>query len=363
MTIANNFRIAVLGGDGIGPEVVEQAVELLQLIESHLTDVTFSYDEQSVGVGEYRRSGVALPESAFEACRKSHAVLLGAMGLPEVRYPDGKEIAPQLDLREQLQLYGGVRPIRLYHEQDTPLKGYSAGEIDFVIVRESTEGLFYGRGATVQPGAERATNEMVITREGAARVSRLAFQIAQKRRRKVTLVDKANVLSSMVFFRQVFDEVAKEFPDCTAEHVYVDAAALFLVRNPARFDVLVTENMFGDILSDLAAGLVGGMGMAPSGDIGDEAAVFQPAHGSAPDIAGKGIANPIAMILSAAMMLEWLAHPETIRAAQAVQDAVTQVLSEPTQRTPDMGGQLTTVQMTAAIRQALLRQLQGQPVP
>lgn len=357
MSNKQRYRIAVLGGDGIGPEVTVSAVEILKLVQLQLDCVEFDFEEHSVGVGEYLASGRALPDSAFDACRTCDAVLLGAMGLPNVRYPDGKEIAPQLDLRERLELYGGIRPIRLYHEHDTPLKGYGVGDIDFVIVRESTEGLFSGRGVTLEADAKRATNELVVTYEGAARVSRLAFQLARKRRGKVTLVDKANVLSSMVFFRRVFDEVAQEFPDCVAEHCYVDAAALYLVRDPQRFDVLVTENMFGDILSDLAAGLVGGMGMAPSGDIGDQAAVFQPSHGSAPDIAGKGVANPIAMILSAAMMLDWFEHPDTMRAADAIRQAVENVLRSPDQRTPDMGGHLSTQQMTSLIGQQLQQSL------
>ena len=350
---AQIFNIAVLGGDGIGPEVTDQAVRLLRQVQSQLDGVQFEFNPHSVGVGEYQRSGSALPESAFEACRSSDAVLLGAMGLPDVRYPNGKEIAPQIDIRERLQLYGGVRPIQLSHADDTPLKGYGPGEIDFLIVRESTEGLFFARDGVVADDADEATDVMRITRLGVERVCRLAFRLAQHRRKKVTLIDKANVLPSMVFFRRVFDEVAREFPDCEADHVYVDAAALFLVRNPERFDVLVTENMFGDILSDLAAGLIGGMGMAPSADIGDSVAVFQPSHGSAPDIAGKGIANPIAMILSAAMMLEWLDHPETKRGGELLRAAVATVLSDPTRRTVDMGGLLSTVQMADAISQSL----------
>lgn len=347
------FHIAVLGGDGIGPEVTDQAVELIQRIEPQLTGIHFSFDAFPAGVAAYQQSGEALPQSTLEACRRCDAVLLGAMGLPNVRYSDGTEITPQLDLREELDLYGGVRPIRLYHEQDTPLKGYATGDIDFVLVRESTEGLFANRSAEVDVAKGRAVNEMVISHAGAARVSRLAFEIARKRDRKVTLIDKANVLSCMAFFRKVFDEVALEFPDCTTEHIYVDASALFLVREPERFDVMVTENIFGDILSDLAAGLVGGMGMAPSGDIGDSAAVFQPSHGSAPDIAGKGIANPIAMILSTAMMLEWFEHAESKRAARAIHQAVADVFRVPHQRTPDMGGAMSTQAMTTAVCEAL----------
>ncbi len=353
------FNIAVLPGDGIGTEVTAQAVRILNEIKSRLDGVWLNLTEYSVGVAEYLSSGNALPDSAFDACRTSDAILLGAMGLPSVRYPDGREIVPQIDIRERLDLYGGVRPVRLYHDNDTPLKNYSAGDIDFVLVRESTEGLFSRRNALPAADADEVCDTMTITRRKAERVCRLAFNIARTRRRHVTLVDKANVLSSMVFFRRIFDEVAAEFPDCNTDRVYVDAAALLLIRDPRRFDVLVTENMFGDILSDLAAGLVGGLGMAPSADIGDHTAVFQPVHGSAPDIAGKGLANPVAMLLSTAMMLEWLPHDETKRAGKAVRDAVVQVLNDPALRTADMGGTLTTTQMTDAVYEALKRTIGG----
>ena len=353
------FDIAVLGGDGIGPEVCQQASRLLTEIDPFLDGVRFRLSDYRVGVGEYLESGEALPDATFDACRRADAVLLGAMGLPDVRYPDGKEIAPQLDLRERLDLYGGVRPIRLYDSADTPLKKFEAGDIDFVLVRESTEGLFYGRSAIADLDADESTNVMRISRAGAERVCRMAFEVARRRNKekRVTLVDKANVLSSMVFFRHVFDEVAASYPDCQSEHVYVDASTLYLVQRPDSFDVLVTENMFGDILSDLAAGLVGGMGMAPSGDIGDDAAVFQPSHGSAPDIAGQGIANPIAMILSAAMMLDWFDHPQTRIASAAIHDAVGAVLRDKGRRTRDMGGNLSTHEMTDAISAELSRTL------
>jgi 3-isopropylmalate dehydrogenase len=258
-------------------------------------------------------------------------------------------MTPQIDLRERLDLYQGLRPIYLFHPDDSPLRGRHAGDIDFLLVRESTEGLFSTRTARRDVAADRATDTMLITRQGAERVIRAAFQIAEQRRKRLTLVDKANVLPSMAFFRQVFDEVAREFPAIETNRVYVDAAALYLVRQPEMFEVIVTENMFGDILSDLAAALVGGMGMAPSADIGDRYAVFQPSHGSAPDIAGRGIANPIATILSAAMMLDWLATPETRRAAEMVNQAVRVVLCDRKSRTPDMGGALPTSAMTDAI--------------
>jgi len=349
------FQIAVLGGDGIGPEVTDEAVRLLEQLESHLDGVALEFHRFEMGAAEYLRNGDAMPADSFESARGCDAILLGAMGLPDVRYPNGKEIAPQLDLRERLGLYGGIRPIRLYHEADTPLKNYAAGGIDFVLVRESTEGLFYGRDSVADLDADEAIDTMRISRTGAERVCRLAFELARKRggKKRVSLVDKANVLSSMVYFRHVFDTVAVEFPDITAEHLYVDATALFMVRRPHEFDVLVTENLFGDILSDLAAGLVGGMGMAPSADVGETAAVFQPAHGSAPDIAGKGVANPVAMILSAAMMLEWLDHPQTRQGADRLRQAVQNVLSDPDCRTPDMGGRLSTSEFTQAVSREL----------
>jgi 3-isopropylmalate dehydrogenase len=338
--------IAVLPGDGIGVDVTASAIKVLKALEPSLAGVRFDFTEHSVGAGEYLRSGDPLPGAALEACKRADAVLLGAMGLPEVRWPDGKEITPQIDLRERLDLYCGLRPIRLFHPDDSPLRGYRTGEIDLLIVRENCEGLFSARLSQRDQGADEVRDVMLISRGGAERIARSAFREACKRRKKVTLVDKANVLPSMVFFREVFFEVAGEFPDVEADAVYVDAAALYLVKDPRRFDVIVTENMFGDILSDLAAGLVGGMGMAPSADIGNECAVFQPAHGTAPDIAGKGIANPVAAILSAAMMLEWLAKPEMVRGAQRIRAAVEAVLADPRNRTPDMGGALTTRQLT-----------------
>jgi 3-isopropylmalate dehydrogenase len=346
---ATTFDITVLPGDGIGVDVTREALRVLEAVTPSLAGVKFAFHEYRVGAAEYLRSGTPLPSEAIEACGRADAVLLGAMGLPSVRWPDGREMTPQIDLREKFQLYCGLRPIRLYHEHDTPLKRYKAGEIDFVIVRESTEGLFSARLSKSDPARGEVCDVMRITRAGSERVCRAAFEQAMKRRKHCTLVDKANVLPSMVYFRSVFDAVAKEFPQVKADHCYVDAAALYFVQRPHTFDVLVTENMFGDILSDLAAGLVGGMGMAPSADIGAECAVFQPSHGSAPDIAGKGIANPIATILSAALMLEWLEHPEAARGAAQIQRAVESVLADPANRTPDGGGRLTTTQMADKI--------------
>jgi len=347
-----HFDVAVLPGDGIGVDVTRETLRVLEAIKPQMTEVKFAFREHAVGAAEYLRGGDPLPASALDACATADAVLLGAMGLPRVRWPDGREMTPQIDLREKLDLYAGPRPIKLFHGSDTPLKGYQAGEIDMVIVRENTEGLFSAR-LTNQVTEDEACDVLKLTRTGCERVIRFAFDLARKRRRHCTLVDKANVLPSMVFFRRIFDQIAEQYPDVATERVYVDAMALFLVRKPQAFDVIVTENMFGDILSDLAGGLVGGMGMAPSGDIGDNCAVFQPAHGTAPDIAGKGIANPVAMILSATMMLEWLGHEQTVLAGRRIESAVQKVFEDPANRTPDMGGKLSTSEITDLIIDAL----------
>lgn len=339
------FKIAVLPGDGIGPDVINEAVKVLRAVEAKLDHVIFELHEYSVGAGEYLKSGDPLPPSTFEQIKQNDAILLGAMGMPNVRWPNGVEMTPQIDLREWLDLYCGLRPIRLYHANHSPLKNYQAGEIDFVIVRESTEGLFAARKGTNNQTPTEANDTMRITRAGSERLFRSAFALARKRRRKCTLVDKANVLPSMAYFRGIFDEIAEEFSDVETERVYVDAAALFLVQRPQTFDVIVTENMFGDILSDLAAGIIGGMGMAPSADIGDRYAVFQPSHGSAPDIAGKGIANPAATILSVAMMLDWFDLEETKRGAEIIRTAVAQVFSKAENCTRDLNGTLSTEQL------------------
>jgi 3-isopropylmalate dehydrogenase len=353
MNEAPKRRIAVLPGDGIGTEVMDAGVEVLRAVESSLGGTRFELTEFSVGANEYLRSGDPMPPAVFEQLKEFDAILLGAMGLPGVRWPDGVEMTPQLDLRERLELYCGLRPAFLFHSADSPLRNRAAGSIDLLLVRESTEGLFFSRKEPLAAGATYAEDKMRITRRGAERVIRAAFREAMTRRRHVTLVDKSNVLPSMVFFRRIFDEIAPEFPNVQTERVYVDAAALYLVQRPEAFDVMVTENMFGDILSDLTAGLVGGMGMAPSADIGERYAVFQPAHGSAPDIAGKGIANPIATILSVAMMLEWFGTEDTRAGAEMIRAAVRTVFADPAARTRDMGSGLTTRQMTGLVLSAL----------
>jgi len=320
-------KIAILPGDGIGTEVMEQAVRVLSAAESMVGGFHLHLETFSVGAGEFLRSGHPLPEATLERVKAFDAILLGAMGLPDVRWPDGTEMTPQIEIREKLDLYQGVRPIQLIDSRLTPLKGFATGSIDMMILRENVEGLFWTRTKPHARTGDYCEDILHISRAGSERLFRAAFQLARKRRRKVTLVDKANVLQSMAFFRQIFDEVAVEFPDVQTERVYVDAIALYLVTRPDTYDVIVTENMFGDILSDLAAGIVGGMGYAPSADIGDRYAVFQPSHGTAPDIAGRDLANPIAMILSAALMLEWIDTDATNQAAATIRRAVCETVA------------------------------------
>ena len=349
----DSFKIALLPGDGIGPEVLEAAISVLECVESCLKGVRFRFEEFSVGAKQYLASGDPFPAAIFDGLREFDAIFLGAMGLPGVRWANGIEMTPQLDLRERLDLYCGLRPIYLFHSQDSPFRDRAQGSIDLLLVRESTEGLFSSRKSLLNLNADSVEDQLLVTRKGSERIIRAAFKQAMARRRHLTLVDKANVLPSMAFLRQVFDEIAPEFPEVETERLYVDAVALYLVQKPEAFDVLVTENMFGDILSDLAAGLVGGMGMAPSADLGDEYAVFQPSHGSAPDIAGKGVANPVAAILSAAMMLDWLGHPVCRRGADLIRAGVHTLFSNPKARTRDMGGNFSTMEMSGAIVEAL----------
>ncbi|MFM7869174.1 MAG: isocitrate/isopropylmalate dehydrogenase family protein [Planctomycetaceae bacterium] len=349
----SDLTIAVLPGDGIGIEVMDAALVVLQQLQLLVPGLQLRLQHCPAGAAEYQRSGTALPAETLLACRDADAVLLGAMGLPHVRQPDGREVTPQIDLREHFQLYQGIRPAYLYHQADTPLRSLQAGEIDLIVVRESTEGLFHSRGQQIATNAETVDDTLRVTRKGSERLFHSAFRLALKRRQKLTLVDKANVLPSMVLFRRYFDQIAKLYPDVQTERMYVDAAALHMVRRPQSFDVFVTENMFGDILSDLAAALVGGMGMAPSADIGEDVAVFQPCHGTAPDIAGKGIANPVAMILSLGMMLDWLDTPATRSAAVLLRNAVSDALQATTARTPDLGGNCTTAHVTDAVLASL----------
>ena len=362
------YNIAVLPGDGVGPEVVAEALKVLLALEEPHPDLRFTFSEHPVGAGCYAETGDDLPEATLDACKKSDAVLFGSAGDPDIRFPDGTEIAPQLTLRFELDLYAGIRPIRKYHGVPPLLDGNPP--LDYVILRENTEGLYASRGAGVRLGDSLAVDNMVITRAGTERIVRYAFEIAKQRkgapadgRSRVTSVDKANILKSMAFFRQIYDEVAESYPDVERDYAYVDAFTVYQLRNPSWYDVVVAENMFGDIISDLAAATIGGMGMAPSADVGDRYGVFQPSHGTAPDIAGNGIANPMAQILSAGMMLSWLGarhdDPEAIAASDTIDRAVDRALDDPKNHPADLGGAAGTTQVGDAVAEAVANAVPG----
>jgi len=329
--ITSEFNIALIPGDGIGAEVTGAAVDVLNLVEQRIGGFTLQYDELYMGAKCYQETGVDMSGETLEAIRVADAILLGAIGLPSIRFPNGTEISPHLKVREELGLYCGVRPTKAYPNSPRRLADKRAENIDLIIIRECSEGLFYTQGRGEVINDHEAREILRITRPTCEKLFDQSFEIARIRKQKgghgkVTCVDKANVFIAYAFFRKIFDERAVNFPDIEADYNYVDAQALDLIRKPWDFDVLVAENMFADILSDLAGGLVGGMGMAPCAEIGDNHALFQPAHGSAPDIAGQDKANPLATILSASMMLDWLGtrsgNDSMLSAARLIEDAV-----------------------------------------
>ncbi|MCW0983685.1 isocitrate/isopropylmalate dehydrogenase family protein [Agrobacterium sp. BT-220-3] len=348
------FQIALMPGDGIGPDVVNAAVQVMDAAaKKHGFDLNYSTYE--AGAGYYQRTGKPMSDEDIVAVGEADAVLLGAMGLPTVRKADGTEIAPQIDLREHYGLFASLRPCILLPGVETRMK---VDKVNVLVIRELTEGLFAGRHDEIEVNEESCSDRLVITRATCEKLFTLAFEQARLRRDTqgtpghVTLLDKANVLRSNAFMRKCFDGVAMRYPDIGSDRIYIDAGSMMFVTNPERFDVVVTENVFGDIVSEIAAGVVGGLGVAPSGDVSFTHGIFQPSHGSAPDIAGKGIANPVATILSGAMMLDWLAEkkgvPEAAAAATDIRSAAAKVLSSGP-KTGDIGGKSGTEEVTSAI--------------
>lgn len=361
MSVNSALHIAVMPGDGIGPEVTRPTVEILEKVANSTPGLGLRFTHAEAGAGTYRETGTALPGETVRLAEAADAVLLAAMGDPSVRYPDGTEIVPQIELRQIFGLFAGIRPVRLLPGVPSPIVGAAEKGIDLVIVRESTEGLFASRGRGKVENDEKATDWLEITRHTSERLFDASFAYTKARKGTgkkghLTCVDKANVFASFAFFRRIFDERAIMFPDISTDRQYVDATAANLVRRPWDYDVLVTENMFGDILSDLASGLVGGMGMTPSADLSETHGIFQPCHGTAPDIAGKGIANPTAMFLSAVMMLDWLAdkhdHQPARDGARKIERAVDTVFENGV-RPADLGGKAKTGDVTAAVVAAL----------
>lgn len=354
-----NFDIAVFDGDGIGPEIMAPTLALLDQVSGDFSSFSLSYTNLPAGAAHYEKTGEGLPEESISAARNSHAILLSAMGLPHIRKPDGTELVPQIDLRIALKLFAGVRPVFTFTGGPKILADERAATLDFVLVRESIEGLFAHKDEGQVVDNKEATETLRITREVSEQLFDFSFKLAQSRARKLDrpgklmCVDKANVFRSFWFFREIFQERAKQFDDIEASAMYVDALAMKMVQSPWDLDVLVTENMFGDILSDLGAGLMGSLGLAPSADIGADQAVFQPCHGTAPDIAGQGLANPMAMILSGAMMLDYLGDkyncPDAELAGQKLRNAALTAAATPQGKGRDLGGRANTESIANAV--------------
>ena len=353
-------KIALTPGDGIGPEVVNEARLVLEAVAGRHGH-QFQFSEHLLGGCAIDAKGTAMPDETLAACSAADAVLLGAVGGPKWDDPEAKVRPEQglLAIRKALGLYANVRPVRPYPALAalSPLKPERVAGVDFVVIRELTGGLYFGtpKGRTMTPEGERAVDTLVYTEMEIRRIVQLAFRMAQQRRRLVTSVDKANVLESSRLWRKVAIEIGREHPDVKLEHQLVDSCAMRLITHAAQFDVIVTENMFGDILTDEAAVLAGSLGVLPSASLGaGRLGLYEPIHGSAPDIAGKGIANPVGTVLSAALLLRHSLGLED--EARAIEAAVSAALDAGC-HTADLGARqpLTTAQMGAAIRDRLAR--------
>ncbi len=353
------FRVAVLKGDGIGPEIVDATLEVLRKVEE-LYGVEFDFREGLIGGGAIDREGTPLPEETLQLCKSSDAILLGAVGgpkwddLPTDRRPE----KGLLRIRKELDLYANLRPAKVWEPliSASPLREDVVRGTDLLVVRELTGDVYYGepRGIFEEDGKRVGVNTMRYTEDEIRRVAVKAFEIARMRRRKLTSVDKSNVLEVSGLWRDVVEEVHRDYPDVELEHLYVDNCAMQLVRRPSSFDVIVTGNIFGDILSDEAGVIVGSLGMLPSASLGDRYALYEPVHGSAPDIAGKGIANPLATVLSAAMMLRYSFGLE--EAADLVERAVEETLNQG-YRTPDIYSEGTIKVGTEEMTQAIIENM------
>ena len=360
MSANDAFHIAVLPGDGIGHEVMKPALDVLNRVADTTPGLKFRFTTAPAGAEEYQATGKSMSKATVKLCGDADAILLGACGLPSVRYPDDTEIMPQVELRFIFDLYAGVRPARLIPGVPSPIAGAAEQGIDFVLIRESTEGLFASRGKGVVERDE-ARETLVVTRAKTEKLFDFSLKLAQRRKSRgkpgrLTLIDKANVFKAFNWQRGIFNERAAKLPGVATDMLYVDACAAVMVKKPWDFDVMVMENMFGDILSDLAAGLIGGLGIAPSADIGDNHAVFQPCHGTAPDIMGKAQANPTAMILSAAMMLDWLADKHDMPAAAEAGERIERAVDDAYRsgiRPMEYGGRDGTAAIAAAVMKAL----------
>jgi 3-isopropylmalate dehydrogenase len=355
-------RIVLLPGDGVGPEVVSATRQVLESVAKKFNH-ELSFDSQLVGGIAIDQAGNPLPEQTVTACKQADAVLLGAVGGPKWDDPNAKTRpeAGLLGLRQTLGVWANLRPVRAYAElaENSPLKPERIAGVDLLMVRELTGGLYFGQPRLREqtPSGLRAVDTLEYTEGEIRRVVRLACTLARGRRRRVTSVDKANVLESSRLWRQIATQVASDFTDIKIDHQLVDSSAMRLVTHPSQFDVIVTENMFGDILSDEAAVLTGSLGMLPSASLGDgRLGLYEPIHGSAPDIAGRGIANPLGTILSAAMLLRHSLGLE--KEAAAIERSVERALADGA-RTADLGGAAPL--STSAMGEAVIARLEAAP--
>jgi len=356
-------KIAVLPGDGIGPEVMDQAIKVIKKTGS-LYGFNFEYEFADIGGAAIDNHGLALPDSTLALCENSDAILFGSVGGPKWEHlppEEQPERGALLPLRKHFGLYCNLRPAKVFPclASASPLKPEIVKDgFDILCVRELTGGIYFGepKGRQGEGPDEKAFDTMVYTRFEIERIARMAFKAAQKRNHIVTSVDKANVLFSMVLWRETVTQVAKEFPDVTLNHIYVDNATMQLVKNPHQFDVLLCGNMFGDIISDECAMITGSMGLLASASLNEkEFGLYEPAGGSAPDIAGKGIANPIAQILSGAMMLKYTLNLSD--AANAIENAISNVLEKDI-FTADLTNQKTKIVNTDAMGDAIIKELE-----
>ena len=353
--MARTYRIAVLPGDGIGPEVTREAVETLRLVAS-IRGFSLAFDDYPFGAEHYLRTKETFPPSALEEMRQHDAILLGAIGDP--RLPVGMlERAIISTIRFGLDLFVNLRPIRLYAADLCPIKGKRPEDVDLVVVRENTEDVYTGIHGFFKKGTpdEVATQQMIFTRKGVERVIRYAFELCRRRagKRRLTLVDKANAVQAMDLWTRVFEEVGSGYTDIERDHAYIDAACMWLVKNPESFDTVVVSNMFGDILTDLGAAIQGGMGVAASGNIHpDKVSMFEPIHGSAPKHAGRNVASPIGAILAAQMLLEHLGEGE---AAALVETSVRDLFVEGRLRSTGTDSGVGTTEQGVLVREGVRR--------
>lgn len=356
-----NLQIALIPGDGIGPEVVDEGVKVLKAIEKLDPNLAFSFEEFPWGCEYYLEHGKMMDEDGIEKLKTFDAIYLGAVGYPGV--PDHISLWDLLlRIRKEFDLYVNIRPITLLNERLTPLKDKTKEDIDFLVIRENSEGEYAGAGDWLFKGrAEEVVLQTgVFSRKGTERIIRYAYEEARKQMKTLTSISKGNALNySMVFWDEVFEEVGKEYPDVETYSYLVDAASLYFVSNPERFEIIVTSNLFGDILTDIGAAITGGMGLATGANVNPERkypSMFEPVHGSAPDIAGKGIANPLATLWSVSQMMDYFKEEEW---GKLILDTIKDILNETESLTPDLGGNASTSEVGDRFVELLKRNAQN----